>query len=246
MFPQKRQISVEPDAKTYPLVEQIDPPSAGPAMALVALNHTPVERKIYAAMLRALETSNTDPNADASATAPVFTVRRVMELADIPNLSTVRRGLEGLVAKSSAERVGKLNGGAKHEEENAGEVNGGDGRERQSNGNGSGKREQCAGYRVRLPEDVIARRDEIGTNTFNRGISGTDRSFERVIQRIVATRNLSRREAQVALCCVEGLTNAEIGSRLMVKEQTVKFHLRHVFLKFGVKRRAELISRLLL
>ncbi len=100
--------------------------------------------------------------------------------------------------------------------------------------------------RVRLPEEVIARRDENGTNTFTRGISGNDRSFERVIQRIVATRNLSRREAQVALCCVEGLTNAEIGSRLLVKEQTVKFHLRHVFLKFGVKRRAELISRLLL
>ena len=243
MFPQKRQISVEPDPKTYPLVEQIDPPSAGPAMALVALNHTPVERKIYAAMLGALEASTTDPTAKSAAADLVFTVRRVMELADIPNLSTVRRGLDGLVAKSSAERVGKLNGGATDGEDSA-EVSGGNGIESHSNGNG--KREQCAGYRVRLPEEVIARRDEIGTNTFARGISSTDRSFERVIQRIVATRNLSRREAQVALCCVEGLTNAEIGSRLMVKEQTVKFHLRHVFLKFGVKRRAELISRLLL
>jgi DNA-binding CsgD family transcriptional regulator len=45
---------------------------------------------------------------------------------------------------------------------------------------------------------------------------------------------------------VEGLTNAEIGLRLLVSEQTVKFHLRHIFIKFGVKRRAELISRLLL
>ena len=69
-----------------------------------------------------------------------------------------------------------------------------------------------------------------------------NRSFERVIQRVVENRNLSRREAQVALCCVEGLTNAEIGSRLLVSEQTVKFHLRHIFIKFGVKRRAELIS----
>ncbi|HCX28418.1 MAG TPA: hypothetical protein DHU55_01390 [Blastocatellia bacterium] len=48
------------------------------------------------------------------------------------------------------------------------------------------------------------------------------------------------------MCCVQGLTNAEIGSRLLVTEQTVKFHLRRIFVKFGVKRRAELISRLLL
>ncbi len=76
--------------------------------------------------------------------------------------------------------------------------------------------------------------------------SSGNRSFERVIQRVVENKNLSRREAQVALCCVEGLTNAQIGSRLLVTEQTVKFHLRHIFIKFGVKRRAELISRLLL
>jgi DNA-binding CsgD family transcriptional regulator len=30
-----------------------------------------------------------------------------------------------------------------------------------------------------------------------------------------------------------------------VSEQTVKFHLRNIFAKIGVKRRAELVSRLL-
>ena len=70
--------------------------------------------------------------------------------------------------------------------------------------------------------------------------------FERAIKRVVANNNLSRREARVALCCVEGLTNAQIGGRLNVSEQTVKFHLRHIFIKFGVRRRAELISRLLM
>ncbi|OLE51090.1 MAG: hypothetical protein AUG51_24820 [Acidobacteria bacterium 13_1_20CM_3_53_8] len=65
------------------------------------------------------------------------------------------------------------------------------------------------------------------------------------MERVVGLNNLSRREAQVALCCAEGLTNAEIGDKLHVTEQTVKFHLRHIFVKFGVKRRAELVSRLL-
>src|SRR5215210_4713041 len=98
MFPQKRQICVEPDPKTYPLVEQIDHPSGSPAMALVALNHTPIERRLYAAMLLSLEVSATGLESVPAAASSVFTVRRVMELTEIANLSTVRRGLEGLVA----------------------------------------------------------------------------------------------------------------------------------------------------
>ncbi len=80
------------------------------------------------------------------------------------------------------------------------------------------------------------------------GLAGQELKYscERALRKVVENRNLSRREAQVALCCAEGLTNAEIGSRLQVTEQTVKFHLRHVFIKFGVRRRAELISRLLM
>ncbi|MBC8029393.1 MAG: helix-turn-helix transcriptional regulator [Pyrinomonadaceae bacterium] len=246
MFPQKRQNIAEVDPKTYPLGEQIERTSDGSAQALVALNHTPVERRLYAAMLGALDSPlnpSLNENAKSDVARDVFTVRRVMELTDITNLSTVRRGLEALVAKSSAERVGKPNGVTRPNGDGQGTGNGaatGDG--------GNGGRDHGVAYRVRLPEDVIASGDESGAHAFTHGFTrgASSRSFDRVIQRIVATKNLSRREAQVALCCVEGLTNAEIGSRLLVKEQTVKFHLRHVFLKFGVKRRAELISRLLL
>ncbi len=237
MFPQKRRISAEVEPKTYPLGEQIERSPDGPAMALVALSHTPVERRLYAAMIRAATTRNSSVGSapQFENTAEVFTVRRVMELTDCTNLSTVRRGLEGLVGKFSVERVAKTNG--------ATVANGG-----KQNGS-NGVRDHGVAYRVVMPEDVIARRDESGINPlFARGLRSDagNRSFERVIQRVVETKNLSRREAQVALCCVEGLTNAEIGSRLLVKEQTVKFHLRHIFLKFGVKRRAELISRLLM
>jgi DNA-binding CsgD family transcriptional regulator len=41
------------------------------------------------------------------------------------------------------------------------------------------------------------------------------------------------------------MTNAEIGLRLKVSEQTIKFHLKNVFSKMGVRRRTELVSRLL-
>ncbi len=222
MFPQKAKSIAEIDSKTYPLGENIEHStlgdSAGPTMALIALSHTPVERRLYAAMLRA-----TNGSAENGESAPeVFTVRTLMELTGIVSLSTIRRGLEGLVAKCSIEREAKANG--------------------------NGTREHSFAYRVFTPEQVIARREERGMKSYAKGIesSANNRAFERVIQRVAENRNLSRREAQVALCCVEGLTNAEIGLRLHVTEQTVKFHLRHIFIKFGVKRRAELISRLLL
>src|SRR6185295_1774098 len=221
MFPLKAKSIAEIESKTYPLGEKIEHPADEASLALVALSHTPVERRLYAAMLGAMP--NEQPqNQSAENHQAVFTVRRLMDLTGIVSLSTIRRGLEGLVSKFSIEREVKANG--------------------------NGTRDHTSAYRVFLPEQVIARREERGMKSYAKGIdSGVGgRAFERVIQRVVENKNLSRREAQVALCCVEGLTNAEIGLRLLVSEQTVKFHLRHIFIKFGVRRRAELISRLLL
>ncbi len=179
-------------------------------MALVALSHTPVEQRLYAAMLGAADADGQPEE--------MLTARRLISLAGIRSLSTVRRGLEGLISKLSIERV--------------------------RNSNGDFAREMASSYHVYPPEEVIARRNERGFN----GLESREinYSFERAIKRVVEQRTLSRREAQVALCCVEGMTNAQIGNRLQVTEQTVKFHLRHIFVKFGVKRRAELISRLLM
>ena len=214
MFPQKSPIVADVDAKTYPLGENTERASNGSALSLVTLSHTTLESRLYAAMLTATQSSRCE-----SAT---FTARRLMEMTGIASLSTVRRGLEGLVAKFSVERGRRANG--------------------------NGVRDHSIGYRAFTPEQVIARRDEHGFQNCSNPIStsGIGPSFERVVERVLENPNLSRREAQVALCCVEGMTNAQIGERLKVTEQTVKFHLRNIFVKFGVRRRAELISRLLM
>lgn len=220
------------DSKTYPLGLESEPARRGSAGALVALSHTPAERRLYEAMLNAVEMAP-GPSANPTDTLngslllgelEVFTVRRVMDLAGVNSLSTIRRSLKGLVEKLSIEREALGHGGS-----------------------GNAGRVQIT-YRVLKPEQVIARRNEQGIKTFASGNESTpsQSAFERVIQRVVEFRNLSNREAQVALCCAQGLTNAEIGARLMVTKQTVKFHLRNIFVKFGVKRRAELISRLLM
>ncbi len=55
---------------------------------------------------------------------------------------------------------------------------------------------------------------------------------------------LSRREADVLLCLVDGCTNREIAEQLYVSERTVKTHVTHIFQKLGVGNRTRAISLL--
>jgi DNA-binding CsgD family transcriptional regulator len=50
---------------------------------------------------------------------------------------------------------------------------------------------------------------------------------------------LSKREVEVAVLLVEGLTNREIGERLYISERTVANHVQHVLNKTGSGNRAE-------
>jgi DNA-binding CsgD family transcriptional regulator len=215
----KNQIAAPVDSKTYPLGEKSEPATNGSALALLALTHTATEHRLYLAMLVA---------GSNGAGRVLFTARELVDLTGIRSLSTIRRGLVGLAAKASVEREPK--------------------RPISRLGYANSGTVTAAAYRVFTPEEVLARRNELSTQSANAEIAShaPHHSLHKAIQKVAASPNLSRREAQVALCCVEGLTNAEIGQRLQVTEQTVKFHLRHVFIKLGVKRRAELIARLLM
>lgn len=148
-----------------------------------------------------------------------FTTRPLMLLTGISSYSTLRRALAGLVDKLSIERV--------------------------AGGKGSPRAGKL--YLVFAPEEVLARRRAAGLPVYPNGLgSRPDRAaFNRALRPAVGLNALSRREAQVALWCAEGLTNAEVGAELRIGEQTVKFHLRNIFRKFGLRRRTELISRLL-
>lgn len=54
--------------------------------------------------------------------------------------------------------------------------------------------------------------------------------------------NLSGREQQVLELTAEGLTNAEIGQRLFLAEETVKSHLRHLLAKLQARNRAHAVA----
>ena len=200
---------------TYSLGENPEHRLAEQAMALVALSHTVVEHQLYSAMLAEIAT--------VGSRVAAITTRRLMSLTGINGYSTVRRGVAGLVNKLSIERqrVAGHNGG----------------------------HPPLLVYLVFTPEEILERRRSVGLPAYPKGLENEHSTsaisaLGRAVRRVVAVESLSRREAQVALCCAQGVTNAEIGRRLQVSEQTVKFHLRNIFVKFGVKRRAELVSRL--
>jgi len=149
-----------------------------------------------------------------------FSLRQLMVLTRLPNYSAIRRGLNGLIQKHSIERYKVV----------------GDGNLRQL----------VTVYFVFTPEEILERNGfAAGRSELGEGTESSKVVIGHAMSRIAERNDLSRREAEVAICCAEGLTNQEIGKRLYISEQTVKFHLRHIFVKYGVKRRTELISQLL-
>ena len=208
---------------TIPLEECRDSVGAEQAIAKLMTSHTSAEHQLYRIMLAEVMAAKTRVCA--------FSLRQFMTLTRLPNYSAIRRGLNGLINKRSIERHKVVDG--------------------------SDSRRRMTVYFVFTPDEIFERRATTsnadgGRATKDRATgdgepeaSPGDAAISRAINRVTERSALSRREAQVALCCAKGLTNIEIGKRLYISEQTVKFHLRHIFVKYGVKRRTELISRLM-
>jgi two-component system, NarL family, response regulator DevR len=82
-----------------------------------------------------------------------------------------------------------------------------------------------------------------------RGESGFDARSAALVRSLVAGRDrpgdgpreteLTERERQVTELLATGLTNREIGEQMFISESTVKFHVRNVMRKLGVRSRAQ-------
>ena len=61
------------------------------------------------------------------------------------------------------------------------------------------------------------------------------------IKNYLQQRGLSKRESEVVILVVQGLTNKQVADKLCVAEKTVKFHLTNVYKRMNISRRSEII-----
>ena len=54
------------------------------------------------------------------------------------------------------------------------------------------------------------------------------------------TKKLSKREIEVVMLVIQGMTNREVANQLCIAEKTVKFHLTNVYKRLGIARRSQI------
>jgi DNA-binding CsgD family transcriptional regulator len=64
-------------------------------------------------------------------------------------------------------------------------------------------------------------------------------------RRDAATASLTPRQRQIIELMADGATNADIANRLVLSQDTVKFHVRHILKRMQAANRAEAVSRYL-
>ena len=113
----------------------------------------------------------------------------------------------------------------------------------------------CYGEFLRRDRQRVRARDQLGAAlaTFDRlGAIAWARRAEAELRAtgarsrartVSAAEVLTPAEMQVAVLVAEGLTNAEVATRLFVTPKTVEFHLSNIYRKFGLRSRAELANR---
>ncbi|HUA49956.1 MAG TPA: AAA family ATPase [Solirubrobacteraceae bacterium] len=104
-----------------------------------------------------------------------------------------------------------------------------------------GTRRVDARTQLRVAHDLFG---SIGMEGFaERARTELQATGENVRLHVVETHHdLTAQEQQIAELARDGLSNPEIGARLFLSPRTVEWHLRHVFLKLGIKSRRELAT----
>lgn len=83
------------------------------------------------------------------------------------------------------------------------------------------------------PQDILVAIEMTMMHSKTIGVS----QFEMFIKSL----NLSERESQVLACLKDQLTNLEIANRLFITKDTVKFHVKNLYVKLGITSRSELL-----
>lgn len=64
-----------------------------------------------------------------------------------------------------------------------------------------------------------------------------------ILERVITELDLSNREGDVLGCLLDRLSIAEIAEKLFVSQNTVKFHVKNLYVKLNASNRSEMLSR---
>ena len=57
----------------------------------------------------------------------------------------------------------------------------------------------------------------------------------------LSNKGLSRRETEVVVLVLQGLTNKQVADKLCVAEKTIKFHLTNIYKRMKISRRSQIV-----
>ena len=63
---------------------------------------------------------------------------------------------------------------------------------------------------------------------------------KKFLKEYLLKKRLSKREIEVVMLVIQGLTNREVAGRLCIAEKTVKFHLTNVYKRLSISRRSQI------
>lgn len=76
-------------------------------------------------------------------------------------------------------------------------------------------------------------------------IRDLEANFNGLIKRLQDNFHLTPRECECAVMLAEGLRLCKIASQMDISEQTIRLHLKHMFIKMHVSKQHELVAKLL-
>lgn len=89
---------------------------------------------------------------------------------------------------------------------------------------------------------LLRRLEEVRTNHNNNDTTEPRSGLPEMFHRMPGAGSLTKREKEITLLLLQGLTNRETAATLSISENTLKTHIRNIYRKVGVTQKRELLS----
>ena len=98
---------------------------------------------------------------------------------------------------------------------------------------------------IKMQQELQKVLSETSIQAQNKNIENSNSSISDKIKHLTTKYNLTERESDVLLHITKGLNNQQIADELFISINTIKYHIRNLYEKLDIKKRAEVSSKLI-